>query len=151
MASALFPKHLNDQLCPVFFILALFLVPFTELSPWSSTLAWEEASKRFRGWSMNRWSRTPRTIFPYFTVGHNPGLIFFSLFQGIRWKEVTRYPQPGMVIMLFPLSKRNFCGQLRWNDSTSIKSQYKVPFSFTKHKRFRSSKLHCSDLQPAAP
>lgn len=39
---------------------------------------------------------------------------------------------------------------LRPQEGGVIKPQYKAPLSFTKHKRFRSSKLHCSDLQPAA-
>lgn len=39
---------------------------------------------------------------------------------------------------------------LRPREGGVIKPRYKAPFSFTKHKRFRSSKLHCSHLQPAA-
>lgn len=48
----------------------------------------------------------------------------------------------------FPLVKQKEL--LRPREGGVIKPQYKAPFSFTKHKRFRSAKLHCSDLQPAA-
>lgn len=122
MDSALFLKHLNDQLYPTFSILESFLIPCIELSPWFSTLAWVGVMRSLRGWFRNRWRRTPKPVFPFFTPGPSPGLLLFRLFQETKWKELTRHPQPDTVIIFFPLNKRSFWGKIKWDDSSSTKS-----------------------------
>lgn len=76
LASALLPKHLNDHIMPSVLYLGIISGSFYWTFPWSSTLAWEKARKRLEGWCRNRWRRTSRTIFSYFTIGSSPVRLF---------------------------------------------------------------------------
>lgn len=90
-----------------FLYMTSFLVSSIEFFPRSSTLVREEARKRLGGWCRYRWRRIPRTIFSYFMIAADSGLLFF-LFSKRQNEEFTRYPQSDRVIILFSLSKRHF-------------------------------------------
>lgn len=136
------------MLWPAFSILASFLVPFIELFPWSSTLAWEKARKRLEGWCRNRWRRTiffeghQEQSFP--TSQLDPVLAdYFSLSSKRQNKKSSPDISSRTQWLFYSFKQKEL---LRQREGGMIKPQYKAPFSFTKHKRFKPSKLHCSDL-----
>lgn len=88
---------------------ASFLVSSTELFLWPST-GLRRGRERLGDQSSNRW-RTPRTIFLYFMTGASPRLLFIFSSSERQNEEFTRHGQPDIVIILFPLSKRNVWGK----------------------------------------
>ena len=75
-----------------------------------------------------RWSRIPRQIFPYFTTGHNPVLLFFS---SLPRDKIKRFHQTSLVRYgeyFIPFKQKKFEAKIRRNDSTSIKSHINLPF-----------------------